>query len=120
MVTHKKKKKSVKGKRNTKSPQKPKQTKQTKLDNYWLEINNSNQFSSLENEVEDVAPPVKIEKPPPIFADKVENIQPLVIMLTDCYNSKYELKVMTELKIMLTELKFRLQLLNALLKLLNN
>ena len=66
--------KSVKDKRNRESPQKRKQTKQAQLDNYWLEINNSNQFSSLENEVEDVAPPVKIEKPPPIFVDKVENI----------------------------------------------
>ena len=58
--------KSVKGKRNRESPQKPKQTKQAKLDNYWLGINNSNQFS-LENEVEDVVPPVKLEKPPPLF-----------------------------------------------------
>ena len=59
--------KSVKGKINRESPQKRKQTKQTKLDNFWLGINNSNQFSSLENEVEDVVPPVKLEKPPPLF-----------------------------------------------------
>ena len=41
--------KSAKGKRNSESPQKPKQTKQAKLDNYWRGINNSRQFSSLEN-----------------------------------------------------------------------
>ena len=72
-------------------------SKQTKLD-YWLSVNNNNQFSALQTESDcesngNNADEIDV-KPPPIFVDRVENIQPLVQMLNDCSNNSYELKIL--------------------------
>lgn len=89
------------GKRQLESPETTKNPKQTKLNAYWLgqPIPVSNRFSVLEIEDENnehqisAEPKEKSAKPPPIFVDKVSNIQPLIQMLNDHANGNYEIKV---------------------------
>lgn len=90
-------------KRQRSSPEPLKSQKQSKLDTYWLSqptpISTSNSFAVLENEQlqETNKPPIfkpKADKPPPIFVDRVNNIQPLIeLMETYAYNN-YDLKVL--------------------------
>lgn len=84
------------GKRGRESPHSsPKPQKQTKLDMYWLEnpIRNQNKFSDLEVDAPDV-PKQVVHKPPPIFVDKVSNIQPLLILLNKNVPESFEIKVL--------------------------
>lgn len=74
-----------------------KPSKQTKLGTYWLSqaepISTTNSFAQL-----DVDPSQnlaeKVLKSPPIYVDKVENIQPLVNLLNEYALDNYELKVL--------------------------
>lgn len=75
--------------------------KQTKLDAYWLSqpqpIQVTNSFASLDNEgsqLDKVTSIEKSSKPPPIFVDKVSNIQPLQKLLNDYATDLYVLKVL--------------------------
>lgn len=73
----------------------PLNLKQTKLDN-WLgnpSMPNHNKYSSLEVDPPDI-PKVIIHKPPPIFVDKVCNIQPLLTLLNENVSENYEIKVL--------------------------
>lgn len=73
--------------------------KQTKLNNYWLStpVPISNRFENLETEDHPETDPStneKLTKPPPIFVDKVNNVQPLIKLLNDHVNNNYEIKVL--------------------------
>lgn len=75
--------------------------KQTKLSTYWLSqtqpILTSNSFSQLvDDDTKDpeTEPKEKPIKPPPIFVDKVQNIQPLISLLNNHVQNNYELKVL--------------------------
>ncbi|KAH9638226.1 hypothetical protein HF086_017318 [Spodoptera exigua] len=88
-------------KRPNSSPESNANQKQTKLDTYWLSqsqpIPTTNQFACLESdnlEAEETVVEQKIDKPPPIFVDKVGNIQPLLTILNEHAHDKYNLKVL--------------------------
>lgn len=70
--------------------------KQSKL-NYWLAAptRTSNSFSELANDpiTTEMQTPKPI-KPPPIFVDKVSNIQPLTKMLEDITQGDFEIKIL--------------------------
>lgn len=70
--------------------------KQTKLNSYWLSapVTTSNRFSSLDvtNDTPETAQ--KFIKPPPLFIDKVSNIQPLYDMLNNTAADQYEIKIL--------------------------
>lgn len=81
------------GREGTLSP--PKRQKQPKI-TYWLDDpgrQNQNRFSVLEVDAPDV-PKEIVHKPPPIFVDKVINIQPLIKILNENISDKYEIKVL--------------------------
>lgn len=93
-------------KRPLNSPEKTQnQHKQSKMDHYWLSnpISTSNSFSQLEESEETQEDQCqqpkqkqteKSPRPPPIFVDKVGNIQPLVNLLNEHAKDKYDLKVL--------------------------
>lgn len=71
--------------------------KQNKPDDYWLGKENSNRYEILENpeESQDNTDPVDQPcKPPPIFVDKVENIQPLLSLLNQHVDGQYDIKTL--------------------------
>jgi hypothetical protein len=74
--------------------------KQSKINQYWLShpITTSNRFTTLESQVDNTSVPTeeKVVRPPPIFVDKVANIQPLVKLLNDTVNNQYEIKVLRD------------------------
>ncbi|KAJ8708360.1 hypothetical protein PYW07_010485 [Mythimna separata] len=76
-------------------------SKQSKLNTYWLSqtqpVPTSNRFALLENDESQKSNHEQVEKPikpPPIFVDKVENIQPLISLLNEHVRDNYELKVL--------------------------
>jgi hypothetical protein len=83
-------------KRQRQSPETLRAYKQTKL-NYWLAspTTTSNSFALLD---ETPGPKEAIEsrpvKPPPLFVDKVSNIQPLTKMLQEIVKDDYEIKTL--------------------------
>lgn len=88
-------------KRPNSSPESNGTQKQTKLDTYWLSqrqaIPTTNRFASLEGdnlETEQTTATDKINKPPPIFVDKVGNIQPLLNILNEHAHNMYNLKAL--------------------------
>lgn len=91
-ITHKKRKQE--------SPQSGKnKKKQATGNNYWLSKTpkNTNQFAVLDSENEPLPssnPPEKVFKPPPIFVDKVSNIQPLIALLSETVPNEYEIKTL--------------------------
>lgn len=59
----------------------------------------SNQFALLDNEIpiQESSNPIEKEKnikPPPIFIEKVSNIQPLITLLSQTVPNQYEIKVL--------------------------
>lgn len=73
--------------------------KQSKLSSYWLSatVPTFNSFASLEDsEQQDHkdALPEKPIKPPPIFVDRVSNIQPLTKLLNETVEDAYEMKIL--------------------------
>lgn len=91
--------KEVARKRQRQSPEKLNKPKQVKL-NYWLDANvsTSNSFSELETEqCKSTEKNIEREaKPPPIYVDKVNNIQPLTKLLKEIVPNEYELKILRE------------------------
>lgn len=87
----------VPGRKRPRSPEElPTSQKQTKLNSYWLSapITTSNRFSGLDvinNSSETSQKPIK---PPPLFVDKVSNIQPLYDMLNATVTDQYEIKIL--------------------------
>lgn len=92
-------------KRQRSSPEPIAPLKQSKLDTYWLSqpspITTSNSFAVLEDEQPtgqikntNITPTVKQNKPPPIFVDKVSNIQPLIELLEEHAHDNYDLKIL--------------------------
>lgn len=86
-------------KRQRESPEINKTLKQKKLDTYWLSqpIPTSNRFSDLIDDSQiaqtnDTV--VKPVKPPPLYVDRVSNIQPLLKMLDEVAADNYEVKVL--------------------------
>lgn len=75
------------------------QQKQSKPNTYWLSqpITTSNSFSQLDlEETLDLKDKVnKSTKPPPIFVDKVNNIQPLIDLLNTHAKQEYEIKILS-------------------------
>lgn len=95
----------VTGKRPRSSPESQlRQNKQAKVDQYWLSkpVTVSNSFSELGNELQDdqtdeqehSQQTVKVPRPPPIFVDKVGNIQPLIELLSNHAKENYVIKVL--------------------------
>lgn len=86
----------VPGRKRPRSPDEPSSQKQTKLNSYWLSapITTSNQFSSLDVSNDTPETAQKPIKPPPLFVDKVSNIQPLYNMLNDTVTDQYEIKIL--------------------------
>lgn len=99
---------SVKNGKRTRSPRecytKPPH-KQAKVDNYWLSnpIQLSNSFTGLDTEPEPAQlegekqqsqHAVKEPRPPPIFVDRVGNIQPLIDLLNEHAKDNYLIKVL--------------------------
>lgn len=89
----------VKRERQRNSPEMTRHLKQTKLNNYWLSqpVSTSNSFASLEEEDQQETNTdlnEKTTKLPPIFIDKVSNMQPLIKLLNDHANGNYETKVL--------------------------
>ena len=84
------------------TPEKAKPSKKNKLDSYWLNsVDNANRFEMLsvhedQPRVEENEKPVK---PPPIFVDRVVNIQPLVKLLTDTVPGYFEIKVLSSYRV---------------------
>lgn len=84
-------------KRQRSSPDISSRCKQSKLNSYWLsqKIETSNRFSELEVEQETIVKELAREpRPPPIFVDRVSNIQPLINLLDKHVNGKYTIKVL--------------------------
>lgn len=88
-----------KKKRTRESPgnQNQRNIKQNTLNSYWEERNNSNQnryapLASDENTNEDTENSEPIAKPPPIFVDKVEHLEPLVTLLKNSTPNQFEVK----------------------------
>lgn len=84
-------------KRQRSSPDISSRCKQSKLNSYWLshKIETSNRFSELEVEQETILKELAREpRPPPIFVDRVSNIQPLINLLDKRVNGKYTIKVL--------------------------
>ena len=85
------------------SPNNPKKVnKQQKLE-YWLSkpAEYSNQLELIaceDDEIEenDTQKSLSQSKPPPIYVSKVENIQPLKILLKEIASNQYELKLLRE------------------------
>ncbi|XP_037943083.1 uncharacterized protein LOC119675937 [Teleopsis dalmanni] len=79
--------------------------KQAKLDSYWLDnpSRSVNRFSVLETEEEEVEEVTqhaeKQPKPPPIFVDRVNNINPLINLLSSQVENNFELKVLNNEKV---------------------
>lgn len=78
--------------------------KQTKITSYWLSnpTPTSNRYSELIVEQEQAISneaPIKTPRPPPIFVDKVENIQPLVTLLNEHAKDDYILKVLQKYQV---------------------
>lgn len=62
--------------------------KQSRLDSYWLgaPVQTSNRFEALDKEeqLKNTDSPVdRVPKPPPIYVDRVNNIQPLTQLLNE-------------------------------------
>ena len=75
----------------------PEKAKPTKLDSCWLNsVDNSNRFDvlSVHEDQPNVEESEKPVKPPQIFVDRVESIQPLVKLLTNTTPDKFEIKVL--------------------------
>lgn len=86
-------------KRQRESPEINKALKQKKLDAYWLSqpTPTSNRFSELDNDSQEAQTIEIVEKPakaPPLYVDRVSNIQPLLKMLDEIAADNYELKVL--------------------------
>ena len=85
------------------SPEKsPRAKKQTTILNYWLgqpqvePKESENRFSILDTEDgnDEISENIeKIQKPPPIFIDGVEQIQPLYDMLNNVANDSYDIRI---------------------------
>jgi len=73
-------------------------SKQSKLSSYWLSapIHTSNMFEALDPEEHmNTDPPVdKLPKPPPIYVDRVDNMQPLTELLNETVKRDFEIKVL--------------------------
>ncbi|CAH2108183.1 unnamed protein product [Euphydryas editha] len=81
------------------SPEINKALKQKKLDAFWLiqPIPTSNRFSDLSDDTQIPQTNDIIEKPvkaPPLYVDRVSNIQPLLKMLDEIAADDYEEKVL--------------------------
>lgn len=92
-------------KRNRESIQfQPAAKKQTTQNTYWLGNEtvfntNNNIYSALDTneDITENEPVIEyIPKPPPIFVDKVENIQPLYSLLKDTIKDDFTLKILRE------------------------
>lgn len=59
-------------------------------------ISTSNSFDVLSDPGIEVAPQAKPVKSPPIFVDKVSNIQPLIKLLNDVAKDSCEIKVLKD------------------------
>lgn len=89
------------GKRQRSSPDSAKRShKQTKL-NYWLAtpgIPTSNRFKGLDDienrDMPEEPPAPKPPRPPPMFIDRVSNIQPLLKLLEEVAQGEHEVKVL--------------------------
>ncbi|KAM0734111.1 Nucleic-acid-binding protein from transposon X-element [Formica fusca] len=76
--------------------------RQPKIDTYWLSspVQTSNRFDALEKEDQQTqqteldSPEEKMPKPPPIYVDRVSNIQPLTDLLKDTVNGEFEIKIL--------------------------
>lgn len=70
----------------------------TNLDGYYLRAPVSNSFVSLENDEQQESETTFKEKlitpPPPIFVDKIANLQPLTKLLNDTVKDDYEIKIL--------------------------
>lgn len=78
--------------------------KQTKLNNDWLSspLQINNRFAILGNDEqqgESVTPTDNPAKPPPIYIDRVSNIQPLTKLLNDIAKDEDEIKVLRAEKV---------------------
>lgn len=99
-LIHDDKWKEVTGKKRLRSPDTLLRIqKQTKLNTYWLgvPVQTSNRFAALEKEnrkVEEATPEGKSPKPPPVYMDRVCNIQPLIDLLQDSVEGEYEIKIL--------------------------
>lgn len=87
-------------KRQRESPDNNKTQKQKKLDNYWLSqpTPTSNSFYELDSDPQTTQDKDTTEKPtkaPPLYVDKVGNIQPLLKMLDKIADGNYEVKVLS-------------------------
>jgi len=73
-------------------------SKQSKLSSYWLSapVHTSNMFEALDPEEHtNTDPPVdKLPKPPPIYVDRVVNMQPLTELLNETVKGDFEIKVL--------------------------
>lgn len=72
--------------------------KQNLTDSYWLARETSNRFEALSNaeETQTITEPIEQPcKPPPIFLDKVENIQPLFSLLNQHVEGQYDIKTIS-------------------------
>lgn len=86
-------------KRQRESPETNKAQKQKKLDAYWLSqpTPTSNSFSELDADTQDENSQKSLEKPakaPPLYVDRVSNIQPLIKMLDEIAGDNYEVKIL--------------------------
>ena len=89
------------------SPEDESQNKQIKAGNYWLrsKIPTQNRFSVLENDEPSCNnEPInestnEFPKPPPIFIDGVENIEPLNKLLNEIAPDKYTVKALNNEKV---------------------
>lgn len=86
-------------KRSRDSPNTPdsKHTKQAKLNDYWLnsKIPTQNRFERLPIESDEPKVVESEAKPPPIYVDKVSNINPLKDVLNEKVPNKFILKVLS-------------------------
>lgn len=78
------------------SPQIIGRLKQAKVSEYWLSapVTTNNRFDALSDTEHETVRQEKSIKPPPIFVDKVSNIQPLIKFLNDVVKDCYEIKIL--------------------------
>lgn len=74
--------------------------KHTKLNTYWLSapVHTANKFDILDNKEQQVSEVIIEERipKPPIYVDRVSNIQPLTNLLNDIANEEYIIKILRD------------------------
>lgn len=80
-----------------------KKQKQQLIDQYWLGVPTKNRFEALTEltELNTNEEPIipRLPRPPPIFIDDVENIQPLKLMLDQIAGDQYLMKILYDKKV---------------------